>query len=139
MSKVTKEKIDKLVEAIKVETFETMSPHRRIILKGFAILPKPILPYLIEVVDEEVSDNTIQQSPASFLLKIVDLLPKKYRQDLQQNISDMRLEYYEALAEKKIWRARFIVAFYHIGISWSVLMWIPDKVKRVFKTTPKKD
>jgi hypothetical protein len=58
---------------------------------------------------------------------------------LEQEISDMRLEYYEALSEKKIWRAKCIVAFYYIGLCWSVVMWVSDKAKEVVGIIPKKN
>lgn len=84
-------------------------------------------------------NKTLTKPPASFLLKIALLLPEKYRKDIEQNISDMRLEYCEALSEKKICRARFIVAFYYIGLCWSVVMWISDKAKEVVGLLPKKN
>ncbi|HEX8247913.1 MAG TPA: hypothetical protein VF599_07060 [Pyrinomonadaceae bacterium] len=83
--------------------------------------------------------NKIEKPPASFLLKVADLLPKKNRQNLEQEISDMRIEYYDALNEKNIWRARFIVAYYYVGLSWSGIMWIPDKVKELLGRIPKKN
>jgi hypothetical protein len=144
MSKVTKEEIDILVEdIIKVDTFEAVPISDKIVFKTLAILPKPILRSIVNVAFKggliEYSDNIIQQPPASFLLKIADLLPKKYQQDLQQNISDMRLEYCEALLEKKFWRAKCIVGFYYIGLGWSVVMWISDKAKEVVGIIPKKN
>jgi predicted PP-loop superfamily ATPase len=81
----------------------------------------------------------IKSSPAKFSLKISNMLPKKHAQSLLQEISDMRLEYYEALSEKKIWRAKCIVAFYYVGLSWSVVMWISDKFKEVIGIIPKKN
>jgi hypothetical protein len=83
--------------------------------------------------------SLIKVPPISLLLKVADLLPKKYRDNLTQEVSDMCLEYYEALDEKNIWRARFIVAFYYVGLSWSVVMWISDKVKEVVGIIPKKN
>jgi hypothetical protein len=83
--------------------------------------------------------NKTENPPFSLLLKIADLLPKKQRKSLIQEVSDMRLEYYEALSEKKTWRAKCIVAFYYIGLSWSVVMWISDKVKEVVGIIPKKN
>ena len=85
------------------------------------------------------SDKKIYTPPFSSLLKIAELLPKKQCEILTQEISDMRLEYYEALDEKKYLRAKFIVAFYYIGLSWSVVMWIADKVKKVIGIMPKID
>ena len=86
-----------------------------------------------------VNKNNIQKPPASLLLKITDLLPRKYKQDIEQNISDMRLEYYEILSENKVWQARSIVTFYYIGLGWSIAMWVSDKVKEVIGIIPKKD
>jgi hypothetical protein len=83
--------------------------------------------------------ENFKQSPASLLLKITDLLPKKYREGFVQEISDMRLEYYEALSEKKFWRARFIVVFYYVGFCCSFLMWISDKAKEVLGIIPTKN
>ncbi|HLM01069.1 MAG TPA: hypothetical protein VK400_08420 [Pyrinomonadaceae bacterium] len=81
----------------------------------------------------------VDTPPASFLLKISNLLPKKYRRNLEQEISDMRLEYYEALSERRIWQARCIIASYYIGLCWSVVMWISDKVRKVNGIVPKKN
>jgi len=79
----------------------------------------------------------IKTPPASSLLKLSKLLPAKYCQILEQEISDMRLDYYKALREKNIWQARCITVFYYIGLSWSVVMWIADKVKKVIGIIPK--
>jgi hypothetical protein len=81
----------------------------------------------------------LNKAPGSILLRLVNLLPKRYAKDLTQNISDMRLEYYEALSEKNIWRARFIAADYYIGLSWSVVRWISDKAKEVIGIIPKQN
>jgi hypothetical protein len=83
--------------------------------------------------------SRIKKPPASFLLKFADLLPKKYSENLKQEVSDLRLEYTEALSEKKIWRARFIASFYYIGLSWAVMMCISEKVKKVIEVVPKKN
>lgn len=83
--------------------------------------------------------NKTKKMPATQLLKFANLFPKKYRLNLVQEISDMRLEYCEALSEKKIWRARFIIVFYYIGLVWSVVMWISDKAKEVVGLLPKKN
>ncbi|MGC2236707.1 MAG: hypothetical protein WA584_11130 [Pyrinomonadaceae bacterium] len=83
--------------------------------------------------------NQLENPPAFFLIEPANLLPKKHRESLIQEISDMRLEYFEALSEKKIWRARCIIAFYYIGLSWSIVMWISDKAKEVVGLVPKKD
>ena len=83
--------------------------------------------------------NKIKSPPSSILIKIADLFPKRHRESIIQEISDMRLEYYEALSEKKIWRAKCIVAFYYVGLGWSVVMWISDKAKEVVGLLPKKN
>ena len=85
------------------------------------------------------STARVKRPPASFLAKVADLLPKKHRESFKQEISDMRLEYYEALNEKKIWRAKCIIVFYHIGLCWSVVMWISDKGKEAVGIIPKKN
>jgi|SRR5215213_810679 len=108
-----------------------------------AIVPTVII-YAIESIKErrnrrKLLPTKIKNPPTSFLSQIAGLLPKKHRQSLLQEISDMRLEYYEALSEKKIWRARFIVAFYYIGFGWSVVMWISDKAKEVVGIIPKQN
>lgn len=82
-------------------------------------------------------EKQIKNPPANFLLKIANFLPERFGKDLEQNISDMRLEYYEALSEKKTWRARFIVAFYYVGLGWSAVMWISHKAKEVVGIVPK--
>jgi hypothetical protein len=82
---------------------------------------------------------SISSPPASSLMKFINLLPQKYRQSFEQEVSDMRLEYYEALSEKKVWRGRCIVIFYYVGLSWSVVMWISDKVKEVVGIIPKQN
>jgi hypothetical protein len=104
------------------------------------IIMASILIYILErILNRKSVAIKIKNPPTSFLLKIANLLPEKCAKDLTQNISDMRLEYYEALSEKNIWRARFIVYSYYIGLSWSVVMWISDKVKEVVGLVPKKD
>ena len=83
--------------------------------------------------------DKLKKTPASFILKIADLLPFKHRKSLIQEISDMRLEYYEALSEKRFFRARCIVAFYYAGLSWSAVMWISDKAKEAIGIIPKQN
>lgn len=92
----------------------------------------------ISITTKEKQKN-ISFRPFSTLFKIANILPKKYRETLEQEISDMLLEYYEALSEKKFWRAKIIAAFYYIGLSWSVIIWIADKVKKVIGIIPKMD
>ncbi|HYP51287.1 MAG TPA: hypothetical protein VEQ34_10125, partial [Pyrinomonadaceae bacterium] len=84
-------------------------------------------------------NGTLKKPPAYLLQKIALLLPEKYRRDIEQNISDMRVEYYEALSEEKIWQARFIITFYYFGLSWSVVIWISNKIKQAVGIIPKKD
>lgn len=81
----------------------------------------------------------VKSPPASFLLKIANLLPENNSKNLRQEISDMRLEYYEALFQKRFWRARCILAFYYIGLVWSLVMLVSDKAKEVVGIIPEKD
>lgn len=81
----------------------------------------------------------IKPSPATFLLRIADLLPAKYAFDLRQNVSDLRIEYYEALKEHKFWRAKIIIAAYYIGIGWTVIRWVMNKIKELIGIIPSKN
>jgi hypothetical protein len=99
----------------------------------------PIFSFLIKIVGFGKPTTQVKRPPGSYLIKIADLLPKKYGESLKQEISDMYSEYYEALSKKNIWRARFIVAFYYIGLCFSTIMWISDKSKKVAGIVPKKD
>lgn len=83
--------------------------------------------------------ETIKNPPATFLSRVAELLPSKYKKNLKQNISDMRIEYFNARQERKNWEARVIVASYYTGLCWSVVMWISDKIKEVIKIIPKKN
>ncbi len=99
----------------------------------------PIFSFLLKAGKSFKSTIKVTNPPGHFFARIADLLPKKHRESLEQEISDMRLEYYEAVSEKNIWRARFIIAFYYIGLGWSVVMWSSDKVKKLVGLVPKKD
>lgn len=79
----------------------------------------------------------IKNPPFSFLLKISEALPKKYAKDLTQNVSDMRLEYYEAVAEGRIWRPKTIIASYYVGLTWSIASWVISKVRELIKPNAK--
>jgi hypothetical protein len=81
----------------------------------------------------------VTRPPASLLLSIITIFPKKYRQCLEQEISDMRIEYYEILAEGKTARARTVSLFYYLGLFWSVISWILHNIVTVFLTAPKKN
>lgn len=81
----------------------------------------------------------IEHPPLSFLFQMANLLPLKQRECLTQEISDMRLEYFEAVARKELGRARSILGFYYIGLVWSVLMWISDRISDVLGINTKKE
>ncbi|HEX8370428.1 MAG TPA: hypothetical protein VF604_17910 [Pyrinomonadaceae bacterium] len=97
-----------------------------------------VCPFLI-INSKNRAKEKISSPPASILLKLAGFLPKKHRETLIQEISDMRFEYSEALSEKKFWQARFIVCSYYIGFGWSVVMWVSDRRKEVLGIIPKKD
>lgn len=80
-----------------------------------------------------------QSPPGSVLLKIADLLPPKYANDLIQNISDLRREYCDALNQGRLWRAKVITTAYYTGISWTVVKWVINRIKELVGITPSKN
>lgn len=84
-----------------------------------------------------IKDKSVKRPPASTLLSIIHLLPEKPRKCLEQEISDMRLEYYEALAEKNVLHARCIVISYYTGIGWSSVVWTAERIKELIGFMPK--
>lgn len=86
----------------------------------------------------ETQSARIEKPPGWILIKVADFLPPQLRRNLIQEVSDMRLEYYEALCEKNIRRGRFIVVFYHIGLGLSVVSWISYRLKEVVGIIPKR-
>src|ERR1044072_611732 len=82
------------------------------------------------------SKERAEKPPFSLLLEISEELPPKYSQNLEQEISDLRMEYSEALMQNKIWRARFIVLDYYEGLIWSVIKWIMEWAKKIVGFTP---
>ncbi len=91
------------------------------------------------LIAEENREVKSQKTSVTFLLKIADLLPRKQRQILQQEALTMKEEHDEAILFGKTLRAKVITTSYYIGISWSVGMWIADKIKEVVKIIPKKN
>ncbi|HEV7644622.1 MAG TPA: hypothetical protein VGO50_11810 [Pyrinomonadaceae bacterium] len=79
----------------------------------------------------------IIRPPFSFLHNITHILPAKYARCLEQEISDLRLEYFEALAEGNTWRANNIVSSYYVGLGWSAFRWIAERVKELVGFMPK--
>jgi hypothetical protein len=75
--------------------------------------------------------------PASLLLLISISLPKKYRECIEQEILDLRIEYKEALEDKNVWKARCLVVFYYAGLSWTLVRWIAQGVKKLAGFIPK--
>ncbi len=49
----------------------------------------------------------------------------------------MRLEYYKARSEKQVLHARCVVICYYIGISWSAVKWIAERVRELIGFMPK--
>jgi hypothetical protein len=124
---------------IKIETFENLFITMiKVLVLNFNKFKISISRLLHKKRNYERSKE-IKKCPGQFLLRLAEYLPNRQAKKLKQEISDMRLEYYEALNEEKIWRAKFIVAFYYIGLSWSVVMWISDKAKEVIGVLPKKN
>lgn len=75
----------------------------------------------------------IRTPPGSFILKLAKLLVKEYRSRLEQEVCDMRIEYYEAYAEGDFFRAKCVIGNYYLGIIWSSLIWIATRIKEVIK------
>lgn len=92
---------------------------------------------VFEKAKKQLGNAIIKKHPASFLVFIASFLPKKYKDILNQEASDMLLEYYDALSEKNIWRAKIIVGFYYAGLVWSIVIWISHKIKEIIKIIPK--
>ena len=70
-------------------------------------------------------DRDIQIPPGGLILKIaLLLLRKKQIAVVEAEIEDMRREVYEALAEKRWLRARWLPVLYAIGLGWSALKWV---------------
>ncbi len=84
-----------------------------------------------------VRAKTSTDSPGSFLLSVIHVFPEKQRNFLEQEISDMRLEFYEALAENNRRRARCIILGYYLGLSWSALRWGAEYAKKLVGFMPK--
>ncbi len=84
-----------------------------------------------------VKFSAIKTPPFAAILKIAEILPVKHATDLTQNVSDMRIEYYEALKDNNILRARVVVAFYYAGLSWTAVRWIAGRVKELIGLVPK--
>lgn len=99
---------------------------------GFNKLTKELI-----VAESLFEKNNIKKPPFWFLMQISSFLPNKYGQIVEQNVSDLRIEYYEALAEKNIWKARCIVGFYYTGLSWTVVQWIVGRLKDLIGVLPK--
>jgi hypothetical protein len=87
--------------------------------------------------NEVVALNVIIKPPCSTLLKLSKYLPPKYAKDLEQNISDMRLEHYDALAQKSIRQAKLIIFYYYLGLFWTGIKWVADRIKELLKQKPK--
>ncbi len=79
----------------------------------------------------------LTKPPFSFLSNVAKLLPAKYARNLEQEISDLRIEYNDALVQKNSWRARCIVAEYYVGLSWSAVKWIAERAKELVGFMPK--
>jgi hypothetical protein len=63
--------------------------------------------------------------PGNWVLNVVRLfLRKKQISLVEEEIEDMRQEVYEALAEKRWLRARWLPVAYTIGLGWSALKWV---------------
>lgn len=90
-------------------------------------------PLYLSYRNSNVSKPKFKKPPGSLLLKFSGLFNAKYRRKLLEEISDMRIEYYEALSDKNITEANRIVARYYLGIAWSTLIWIANRIKDVFK------
>ncbi|MDQ3800900.1 MAG: hypothetical protein M3384_15755 [Acidobacteriota bacterium] len=127
--------IEAILVVVEFRTFGTVHINRPVIVFFGSFLLSGIIVLLSQI----NLTKKITKPPFSAISKIADILPKKQCEILLQEISDARLEYYEAVNEKKIWKARCRVVFYYIGLGWSVVMWISDKVKEVIGIIPKKN
>lgn len=79
----------------------------------------------------------LRNPPGTFILKSAHLLSKKHYHKFEQEISDLRLEYFEALSEKNNRRARGLVICYYCGLLWSMVIWIASRIKEIIKVAPK--
>lgn len=81
----------------------------------------------------EEKRSPINPSPGSLFLEFANLLPRKYRTSIRQEISDLRLEYHEAVYRRHAWIARAIIISYYIGLVWSIIVSLFDRSKEVGK------
>lgn len=124
-----------LVSNVETVTQDNQTRHNILYEIGYRAGLKHSLEKRMEGAGQE--KNIVKRPPFTYLMQFCAFLPRKYRNNLEQNISDMRIEYYEALNAKNIWYARTIVGFYYAGLSWTVVRWIAGRVKELVGFMPK--
>lgn len=70
-------------------------------------------------------------------MRIADILPKNLRICVEQSVSDMRIDYFETLLEKKQTKAEVVVICFYINLVWSILDFVCAKIKSVIWFVPK--
>ncbi len=60
-------------------------------------------------------------APLSGWMALAKYLPSKYKNNIEQTISDFRIEHHEALSDGDFKRARWISWHYRLGLFWSIV------------------
>lgn len=82
---------------------------------------------------ERVKIPRLAKPPGHIWLQVAKFLPEKYYRIFEQEVSDMRLEYYEALSEKATFRAKCLIATYHLSMTFALIVWIVRGLKEIVK------
>ena len=83
-----------------------------------------------------LTSKGIKFPPTRPLYVIMDILPEKQRDILSQEIIDFEMEIFQALEKKNMLRATSIIISYYLGTSFSIIIWILDKVKKIIGIYP---
>lgn len=71
-----------------------------------------------------MNKNNLSKLPGKIIVKVANYLPQRESANVLQEVSDMRLEYYEALSNRNETRARGIVIVYYVGLMYSISVFL---------------
>lgn len=115
---------------------------------AFIVDPKGFVFFIIKLFLKSFSNGPKNKSDNSsiavaakgnLLMRFAGVLPKKVRICIEQSVSDMRIDYFDALNEKNQTKATIVVIWFYFGLVWMSLDFLVAKIKGLLLFTPKSD
>lgn len=115
---------------------------------AFIVDPKAFVFFSIEIFLKSADNrkkkwrgrsNIAVAAKGNFLMRVANVLPKGARICIEQSVSDMRIEYFDALSEKNKTKAKIVIICFYFSLMWAFLDFAGAKIKSLLWFIPKSE